>query len=124
VNLPPLTTKNKKKLIFPLKDIFKSEINPLFEEMIPKFDDWDSCLAIEGIHEDVREKIRKLLVHIKGGDVRKLYRTWKINIPLNAAREKVTDELIMHQTSQHQLRKIKRFLYEIAESAPDDEHHQ
>jgi hypothetical protein len=121
VNLPPLTMKDKRKLVFPLKDLFKSEINPLLEEMLPKSDDWDSWLAFEGVYEDALDKIRKLIIHVKGRDVRRLYGTRKINVPLQIAREKVTDEMIVHQTTQRQLRKIKMFLQEIAESAPNDE---
>jgi hypothetical protein len=125
VNLPPLTMKDKRKLRFPLKDLFKYEINPLLEEIIPKTDDWDSWLAFEGLYEDALDKVRKLIIHTTGRDVRRLYGIRKINVALQAAREKATDEVVTQQTSQRQLRKIKMFLHEIAESAPDDEqnHH-
>jgi hypothetical protein len=125
VNLPPLTMKDKRKLRFPLKDLFEYEINPLLEEMLPKTDDWDSWLAFEGLYEDALDKVRKLIIHTTGRDVRRLYGTRTINVALQTAREKATDEMVIHQTSQRQLRKIKMFLHEIAESAPDDDqnHH-
>jgi hypothetical protein len=121
VNLPPLTAKNKKRLKFALKDLFRAEINPILKEMLPVTDDWESWLAFEGIYEDALDKIRNLILFTKGRDPKRLYGTRRINVPLQTAKERTSEAIALHQTTQQELRKIKIFLQKIVETDRQDQ---
>jgi hypothetical protein len=121
VNIPPLTRKDKNKLMNPLKELLKIEINPLLEQMMPSSEDWESWLTFEGIYEDALDKIRKIIVTIKGRNIQRLYGTRVLNPKLQQAREQISESLEKRQSVQSQLRKVKFFLQEIATRIPEEE---
>jgi hypothetical protein len=121
VNLPLLNKKDKHKLIHPLRDLFKEDIIPSLEEMMPNAEDWDSWLAFEGAFEVALDKIRMLIIATKGRNPKTLYGPRTLNTRLQLAREQTSEILRKHQATQHQLRKVKFFLQEIAESSLSDQ---
>jgi hypothetical protein len=121
VNIPPLDRKDKKKLMNPLKELLQIEINPLLEQMMPTADNWESWLAFEGIYEEALDKIRKIIIAVKGRNIRRLYGARVLNPELQQAREQISESLEKQQIAQKELRKIKFFLQEIALRDPEGE---
>jgi hypothetical protein len=120
VNIPSRTRKDKKNLENQLHSLLFNDINPTLETMMPKADDWDSWIAFEGIYEDAMDKIRHILIQMKGREPRKLYVARVIKPKLQMARSRTNDTLIQRQSAQIQLRKVKHFLERIALEGEED----
>jgi hypothetical protein len=109
------------KLKNPISEIFKTEINPLLEQLMPEADNWASWQAFEGAFEHALYEIRKIILVTKGRDKGTLYGTKFIKPLLQSAREQTCEALIKHQATQFQLGKVKRFLQDIAQTDPEEE---
>jgi hypothetical protein len=56
-----------------LKDLFKYEINPMTQKIIPEKDDWDGWLAFEGVYEESMHRIREHIIRAIGRNPQRLY---------------------------------------------------
>jgi hypothetical protein len=72
--------------------------------------------VFEGAFEVALYKIRTLVIATKGRNPKTLYGPRILNTKLQLAREQTSEILRKHQTTPPQLRKVKFFLQEIAES--------
>jgi hypothetical protein len=94
VNIPPLTRNDKRKLTTQLYSLFINDINPTLERMMPTPEDEYSWLAFECVYEDAMDKIRQIIVQMKGRQLRQLYGARIINTKLQASRERTNESLL------------------------------
>jgi hypothetical protein len=120
VNIPPLAKVDRIHFKNPINDLLSCEINPTLEQMMPNPDDHESWLTFEGIYEDALDKIRRMIITVKGRDQRKLYGARVINPKLQQAREQQSEALIQRQSAQTQLRKAKYLLEDISLSESEE----
>jgi hypothetical protein len=115
VNIPQLNGEQMRRVKEGLKDLFKGELNPILEQMMPRSNDHEEWLGFEGAYEECMHRIREHILLAVGRDSKRLYGARQTNPKIQAATEKSVEVMVGIQQIRRDLKKLKDFLHTIAE---------
>jgi hypothetical protein len=98
-----------------VKDLFKSEINPMTQKMRPEKDDWDGWFAFEGVDEASMHRVREHIIRAIGRNPQRLHGEKRLNSKLQAPTEEAAEAPIGIQTIRSSLKILKDSLHGIVE---------
>jgi hypothetical protein len=121
VNIPQLN-KGMIRAIKPgLMELFKFELNPALEEMMPEKDDWDGWLAFEGAYEEAQDKMRRHIYTALTRNPARIYGRRPVDPKIQAMREERSEAIRQIQTTRVQLSMVKAALEEISRGEGESE---
>jgi hypothetical protein len=116
VNIPQLNAAQMRRVKEGLSDLFRGELNPILEQMMPRTDEQDEWTAFEGAYEECMHRIREHILLAIGRDPKRLYGERRQNPKLQAATEQSAETLIELQKVRRDLKRLKDLLHTIAET--------
>jgi hypothetical protein len=116
VNIPQLSTEQRRRIKEGLGDVFELEINPLLAQWLPEAGDWEGWHAFEGAYDESMHRLRMHITKAIGRDPRRLYGPKRINPTLQVAGEQTTETAISLQAIRRNLSKLKDTLHAVVES--------
>jgi hypothetical protein len=116
VNIPQLNAEQMRKVKVGLSDLFRGELNPILEQMMPRTEDHQEWLGFEGAYEECLHRIREHIIMAIGRDPKLLYGEKRLNPRLQKASEESAEKMINLQKIRRDLKKLKDILYDITET--------
>jgi hypothetical protein len=115
VNMPQMTQTEMRKVKVGLADVFKTEINPIMGEVIPRTDDREECQVFEGPYEEALHLLHLHIVNTLRRLETKMYCFKKVNPRIQKVRGERREELFAKQDIQRRLLKLKSKLEQFEE---------
>jgi hypothetical protein len=97
-------------------DLFKSELNPLLEQMMLRTEGHEEWVGFEGAYEECMHRIREHILLVIGRDLNRLYGEKRLNPKVQAAAEQSTEVVASLQEVRRDLKKLKDILHTIEEA--------
>jgi hypothetical protein len=94
VNIPQLNAYQMCRVKASLSDLFRGELNPVLEEMMPRTDEYGEWAGFEGTYEQCRHRIREHILLAIGRNSNRRYGERRLNRKLRAATEQSAEILI------------------------------
>jgi hypothetical protein len=116
VNIPQLNAEQMRRVKEGLSDLFRGELNPILEQMIPRTDDHQEWLGFEGAYEECMHRIRVHIILAIGRDPDRLYGEKRLNPKLQKASEESAETMVNLQKIRKDLKKLKDIIHEIVET--------
>jgi hypothetical protein len=79
VNIPQLNAEQTRKVKQGLSDLFKGELNPILEQMMPRSEEHEEWIGFEGAYEDCMHRIRERILLAIGRDSSRLCGERRVN---------------------------------------------
>jgi hypothetical protein len=114
VNIPQLSQRMMAAIKPGLRDLFRFEINPVLEELMPVRGDWEEWLAFEGAYEQALDKIRRHIYVKLGRNPDRIYGRRPIDPKKQKIREEENEIIRQRQTTRTNLSIVKAALEEIS----------
>jgi hypothetical protein len=96
-----------------LSDLFKGELNPMLEQMMPETDEPGEWLGFEGAYEEAMHRIHEHIFLAIGRDLRRLYGERRLNPALSTAVRTSRETIADLQKTRRDLRKSENMLHDI-----------